>query len=97
MKGPIKAMRAGLPRWKLCMSLKNEVFINLSLLPPSRPGTTYTHTLPEIFCFPYTTQLGKIATSALQSHRGTEHWLTYGTTLGTAIIKYFKSQNDKIK
>lgn len=42
-KGPIKALRAGLPKWKLSMSLKKmKHSVNLSL--PSRPETSHTHT-----------------------------------------------------
>lgn len=53
-KGPIKA---GLPKWKLGMSLKKWSYsVNLSLSLPSRPEASHTptHTLPQIyFCFHY--------------------------------------------
>ena len=68
--------------------------VNLSL--PSRPETshththTYTHPPPNIFLLSLL-QLRRIAMSALM-HPGTE-CKQHGTTLGTAIIKYFKRQN----
>ena len=55
-KGPIKALRVGLPKWKLSMSLKKWSILLTSpfLLGQKLHIHTHTHTLPQIyFCFHY--------------------------------------------